>query len=143
MGYTKLDANLKGKMAWEMDINGHTFITDATEEIGGENRGPSPKVLLLAGLIGCTGVDVKMILDKMKVELSHMQISVEADSSDTHPKVYTRIHLIYTFFGKDLPLDKLERAVKLSKDRYCGVSAMLNKAAPITYEIVVKKEVEA
>lgn len=139
MGYTKLEGNLIGKMGWEMDINGHPFITDATEEVGGENRGPSPKILLLAGLIGCTGVDVRMILHKMKVELSDMKISAEADSSDDHPKIYTKIHLTYTFFGEDLSLEKLERAVKLSKDRYCGVSAMLSKAADITYEIIVKE----
>jgi len=134
---TRLDANLIGNMGWEMDINGHHFITDADEDMGGENKGPRPKTLLLAGLIGCTGVDVKMILDKMKVKLHDMKISVEAQSSDEHPKVYTKIHLTYTFVGYDLPIDKLEKAVELSQEKYCGVTAMLNKAAPITHEIKV------
>lgn len=139
MGKTKLDAKITGKVGWEMDINGHRFVTDAAVETGGEDQGPRPKVMLLASLIGCTGIDVKMILDKMKVDLQDMNISVEAEAAEDHPKVYTDIHLTFTFKGKDLPMDKLQKAVKLSQERYCGVTAMLQKAAPITYDIVVEE----
>ena len=100
-----------------------------------ENLGPRPKALLLSGLIGCTGIDVMMILNKMRVRPDDVIISVEADQTDTEPKVYKTIHLIYTFKGKDLPVEKLQRAVSLSQEKYCGVSAMREKAAPITYEI--------
>jgi len=136
---TRLDANIIGNMGWEMDINGHHFITDSALETGGNDKGPRPKALLLAGLIGCTGIDVKMILDKMKVDLEDMRISAEAEASEDHPKVYTDIHLTFTFKGKDLPLDKLEKAVRLSQEKYCGVTAMLQKAAPVTYDIVVEE----
>lgn len=139
MAKTKLDANITGNMGWEMDINGHRFITDAAVEAGGNDMGPRPKAMLLAGLIGCTGVDVKMILDKMKIELQDMKISAEADAAEDHPKVYTNIHLTFTFKGKDLPIDKLEKAVMLSQEKYCGVTAMLQKAAPVTYDIVVEE----
>jgi putative redox protein len=139
MAYAKIDAQLTGNMAFEMDLDGHRFITDTSVENGGNNLGPRPKQMLLAGLIGCTGIDVVSILNKMKVDLDDLNIKVEAESSEEHPKVYTSIHLTYIFKGKDLPKEKLERAVSLSQERYCGVSAMLKKAAPVTYEIIIKE----
>lgn len=137
MSTKKLKADLIGNMAFEMNLDGHTLITDASKEIGGEDLGPRPKALLLSGLIGCTGIDVVSILNKMKVEPDSFSIEVEAEESEDHPKVYTKIHLIYKFKGNNLPKDKLERAVSLSQEKYCGVSAMLEKAAPITYEVVI------
>ncbi|HHW70544.1 MAG TPA: OsmC family protein [Clostridiales bacterium] len=137
MSIKHIKAHLKGNMAFEMDLDGHTLITDAAPEVGGEDLGPRPKVLLLAGLIGCTGIDVVSILNKMKIKPDDFSIEVKAEESKEHPKVYTKIHLIYIFKGKDLPKDKIERAVSLSQEKYCGVSAMLNKAAPITYEIKI------
>ncbi|HHU77372.1 MAG: OsmC family protein [Caldicoprobacterales bacterium] len=139
MAKTIVKAGLTGNMAFQMDLDGHKFITDASTEIGGENLGPRPKKLLLAGLIGCTGIDVVSILKKMKVEFEDMSLEVEAESSEEHPKVYTEIHLTYRFKGKDLPKDKLERAVSLSQEKYCGVSAMLRHAAPITYDIIAEE----
>jgi len=139
MGTKHVKAHLKGNMAFEMDLDGHTLITDATPEVGGEDLGPRPKVLLLAGLIGCTGIDVVSILNKMKVKPDDFNIEVKAEESEEHPKVYTKIHLVYLFKGKDLPQDKIERAVSLSQEKYCGVSAMLDKAAPITYEIKIEE----
>jgi len=133
-----MSANLIDNMAFEMDLNGHRFIMDANESVGGNNLGPRPKPLLLAGLIGCTGMDVVSILKKMKVELDDLNISVEADATTEHPKVYENIKLIYKFRGRDLPMDKLEKAVTLSQDRYCGVTAMLRKATDITHEIIIE-----
>ena len=92
----------------------------------------------MGSLIGCTGIDVKMILDKMKVEPKDILITAEAESATEHPKGYTEIHLTYTFKGKNLPLDKLEKAVKLSQERYCPITAMLSKTASITYDIVIE-----
>ncbi|MGI6141251.1 MAG: OsmC family protein [Caldicoprobacterales bacterium] len=139
MAQTKIDAKLIGNMAFQMDLDGHRLVTDASEEIGGNDLGPRPKKLLLAGLIGCTGIDVTSILKKMKVEVEEMGLEVKAESSEEHPKVYTKIHLTYSFKGNNLPMDKLERAVSLSQERYCGVSAMLKKTAPITYDIIVEE----
>lgn len=139
MSKARLEATLKGNMGFQMDLNGHDFITDASEEVGGNNLGPSPKQLLLAGLIGCTGIDIMSMLNKMKVSLDDLKIDVEADHTEEHPKVYENIHLTYRFIGKDIPRDKIERAVSLSQEKYCGVSAMLKKATPITYDIVIEE----
>lgn len=138
MDKINMSANLIDNMAFEMDLDGHKFIMDANEGVGGNNLGPRPKPLLLAGLIGCTGMDVVSILKKMKVELDDLNISVEADATTEHPKVYENIKLIYKFKGRDLPMDKLEKAVTLSQDRYCGVTAMLRKSTDITHEIIVE-----
>ena len=138
MRKTKIEASLKGNMGFEMDLNGHNFITDAAEKIGGNNLGPRPKQLLLAGLIGCTGIDTMSILKKMKVELEDFKIQVEADNTEEHPKVYENIHLIYKFKGKDLPRKKIEKAVSLSQERYCGVTAMLKKATSVNYDIIIE-----
>lgn len=137
MNKTNIHAELRGNMAFEMKINGHTLITDATPEIGGNGYGPSPKALLLAGLIGCSGIDVMMITKKMRLNIEDVNVEVEAETRDEDPKIYNYIKLIYKFKGKDLPYSNLERAVKLSMEKYCGVAAMLEKAVPITYEIQI------
>lgn len=137
MNKTNINAKLKGNMAFEMEINGHTVITDATPEHGGEGLGPSPKALLLAGLIGCSGIDVMAITKKMRLDIEDVNVDVEAETRDEDPKIYNYIKLIYKFKGNNLPYSNLERAVKLSMDKYCGVAAMLNKAVPITYEIQI------
>ncbi|MEW8974075.1 MAG: OsmC family protein [Tissierellaceae bacterium] len=139
MKKAKVEGKLRGNMGFEMDLNGHKLITDGAEEIGGNDLGPRPKQLLLAGLIGCTGIDVMSILDKMKVQVEDVKIEAEADITDGTPSVYENIHLTYRFKGKDLPEDKLKRAVQLSEEKYCGVSAMLEKVTPITYEIVIEE----
>lgn len=139
MSKSSLTGSLVGNMAFEMELDGHKLITDASEEIGGEDRGPRPKRLLFAGLIGCTGIDVMSILNKMNVEVEDFDIHVEADNTEEHPKVYENIHIVYSFKGKDLPEDKIKRAVELSKEKYCGVSAMLEKATEITYEVKIEE----
>lgn len=136
---TNINAKLIGNMAFEMDINGHTVITDTSVENGGNDLGPGPKSLLLAGLIGCSGIDIMSITKKMKVELDDFNVEIEAETRDEDPKIYNYIKIIYKFKGKNVPYDKVERAVKLSMDKYCGVSAMLEKAVPITYEVLVEE----
>lgn len=139
MSKTKLKASLTGNMGFELNLDGHKFITDASEEIGGNDLGPRPKQLLLVGLIGCTGIDVMSILNKMKVELDDLNIKVEADNTEEHPRVYENIHLTFIFKGKNLPKEKIKKAVSLSQEKYCGVSAMLKKATPITYDIIIEE----
>lgn len=128
---------LKGSRGFEIDLDGHKLITDTSEENGGNNAGPSPKQLLLAGLIGCIGIDVTSIGEKKKLKIEDIQIEVEADVTDTMPAVYENIHLTFKFKGEDLNLDTLEKMVKLSKESYCGVSIMLEKHTPITYEVEI------
>lgn len=131
------DITLHDGMAFDVEVDGHKFMIDAVPEVGGKNRGPRPKPLTLASLGGCTGMDVISILRKMRVEPDYFNIAVSAESTDEHPKHYNKIKITYTFKGKDLPMDKLEKAVTLSQDRYCGVTAMLAKAAEITHEIKI------
>jgi len=122
-------------MAFKAEINGHNIILDADSSVGGENLGPRPKILLLAGLGGCTGMDVVSMLAKMKVVPEKFWMEISAELADEHPKVYKQIKLVYCFKGDNLPLEKLEKAVSLSKEKYCAVSAMLSKTAEMQSEI--------
>jgi putative redox protein len=123
-------------MAFESQQDGFTIGLDADRDFGGQGKGPKPKTLLLTALGGCTAMDVVSMLTKMQVPLEGFEVQASGDLSEDHPKIFTSIHLKYVFQGKDLPMDKLQRAVNLSQDKYCGVSAMLAKTCPITHEIV-------
>lgn len=125
-------------MAFRTEVNGHELIIDAEENVGGKDRGPRPKPLMEASLMGCTAMDVISILKKMRVEVESFKIDVETEMTEEHPKHYSHMHLIYRFKGKDLPMDKLEKAVNLSQDRYCGVSYVYRQAMKLTYKIVVE-----
>ncbi len=127
-------------MAFEADVNGHKIVLDAAAAVGGEDRGPRPKPLMLTALAGCTGMDVVSILKKMRVELDGFNVVVEGDLTDEHPKQFYKMHVIYEFTGKNLPLEKLQKAVSLSEERYCGVSALYKKAIELTSEIKIKEE---
>lgn len=125
-------------MAFESEINGHKIIIDAKEEVGGQDRGPRPKPLMLAALGGCTSMDVISILKKMRVELKSLNVIIEGELSEEHPKRYTKMHVIYEVEGEDLPMDKIEKAVSLSEEKYCGVSAVYREVMEITSEIRIK-----
>lgn len=125
-------------LAFAVDQDGHRFLLDAGQESGGEDRGPRPKALLLSALGACSGIDVVSILAKMRVELEGFELRLSAPQTEEHPRVFTGIHVQYVFKGKNLPMEKLERAVQLSLERYCGVSAMLARACPVTHEILVE-----
>jgi putative redox protein len=127
----------QGNMEFEANVEGHRIILDIEEENGGKNKGPKPKPLMMVALGGCTGIDVVSILRKMKVEVESFNILIEADMTETHPKVYEKMHVVYEFRGKNLPKDKIERAVELSREKYCGVSAMYKKAFDLSYEIKI------
>jgi putative redox protein len=122
-------------MAFETEVNGHKIVIDAYEKVGGKNRGPRPKPFMMVALAGCTGMDVVSILKKMKVEYDSLNIDIEAEMDEEFPKPYTSMKIIYTFRGKDLPESKIEKAVNLSQDKYCGVSANYRKAMELDYEI--------
>lgn len=125
----------KEGLAFETNLNGHVLKMDAPVEGGGTNTGPGPKKLQLAALSGCTGMDVVSILKKMRVEIEGLTIEVEGNLADEHPKYYTSMHVIYHFKGKNLPIDKLQKAVKMSEDTYCGVRALYSRAIEMTSEI--------
>ncbi len=112
----------------------HSIILDTKKEFGGENSAPSPMEYILFGLGGCTGMDVVSILKKMNYKIDEFYIDIEAERKEEHPKIYKNIKITYNVKG-DIPLEKIEHAVKLSQEKYCSVSAMLSKATKIVYEI--------
>jgi putative redox protein len=127
------------KMAFSAEVNGHKMILDAAGKVGGEDRGPRPKPLMLTALAGCTGMDVLSILKKMRIEPEEFHVNVEGDMTEEHPKHFSKMHVIYMFKGKNLPMDKLKKAVNLSEERYCGVSVTYRKAMELTSEIKVEE----
>ena len=137
MAKEEIQVSWLDKMAFSTEVNGHEMIIDAIPEVGGENRGPRPKPFMLVALGGCTAMDVISILKKMRVEVQGFNVKVEGDLTEEHPKQFHKIHVIYEFKGKDLPMDKLQKAIDLSEERYCGVSAVYKKAMELTSEIRV------
>lgn len=135
MGKEVINTKWLGNMAFETEINGHKIIMDASPEVGGENLGPRPKPFMLSALAGCTGMDVISILKKMQVEVDTFNVIVEGDLTEEIPKHFSKMHVIYEFTGKDLPLEKLKKAVALSEERYCGVEAVYRKAMEVTSEV--------
>ncbi len=130
-----VNISLKEKMSFEVEINGHKIIIDANEKAGGENMGPRPKPLMLAALGGCTAMDVVSILRKMRVNFEKVNVKVDGELTEEHPKHFYKMHITYEFTGKEMSLKKLEKAVNLSQERYCGVSYSYAKAMEITHEI--------
>jgi len=140
----KIKTNWKGNMAFEWEVNGHKIMIDATEKVGGENRGPQPKPFMLAALGGCTSMDVISILKKMRVTdmLDDFNVDVTGELTEEHPKHFTSMHIEYIFTpkkGQELPMAKIKKAVSLSEERYCGVSEVYRKAnVKMTSEIIIK-----
>jgi putative redox protein len=126
---------LAGNMAFETVLGKHRIIVDASEEGGGQDLGTRPKILMLVALGGCTGMDVVSILRKMKVEFNSFEVVVDGDMADEHPKRYLSMKINYNFTGKDLPLDKIQKAVDLSVEKYCGVYASYKDSIKIDHVI--------
>ncbi|ONN26988.1 osmotically inducible protein C [Thermosipho affectus] len=129
-----------GMLFYSKTTSGHDLILDASENVGGKDAGARPKELILYSLMGCTGMDVVSLLRKMRVidQMESFKLEADYENASEHPKVYTKIHLKYIFkFNGEPPKEKVEKAVNLSQNRYCAVSAMLKKVVPeFTYEIV-------
>lgn len=105
---------------------------------GNKEHGFGPKALLLAGIAGCSGVDVVDILEKMRVKFSHLEIETEAAQTDDHPKVFTEVQLTYKIKTAKENEDKVKKAIELSLNKYCGVAAMLRKNSPVNYKLVLE-----
>ena len=127
-------------MAFETEINGHKLIIDAEPDVGGEDLGPRPKPFMLAALGGCTAMDVISILKKMRVEVKSLNVKVEGELTEEYPRRFSKMHVTYELEGDDLPMDKVKKAVSLSEDRYCGVSAVYKEVIEITSEIVLNSK---
>lgn len=129
----------KSGMSFIGEVNGHKLVIDADEKVGGNNEGPRPKALMLLALAGCTAMDVVSILNKMRMPYESFDIEVVSNKTEEHPVVYTDFKILYKFKGKELDAEKIKKAVDLSQERYCGVSAMYKNIAPVTFEIIINQ----
>ncbi len=116
---------------------GHALIMDGAPESGGRNLGMRPMELLLIGMGGCTSFDVVTILKKARQPVTDCVVEVTGERAETVPKVFTKIHLHYIVTGKNLSHTHVERAIKLSAEKYCSASLMLAKAAEVTHDFEV------
>jgi putative redox protein len=136
---------MKARIKWVEGMNfvveagtGHGVVIDGGKERGGRDTGFRPMEMLLLGLGGCTAVDVKMMLEKGRQEISDCIVEVEGERVDAVPAVFTKIHVHYIVTGKALKEAQVKRAVELSSTKYCSASIMLGKSAEVThsYEII-------
>ncbi|MGB0129457.1 MAG: OsmC family protein [Rhodocyclaceae bacterium] len=112
----------------------HIAVMDGAVEGGGNNLAPRPMELVLAGTGGCAAYDVVLILKRSRADIIGCEVALNADRAETDPKVFTRIHFHFTVRGRNLKPDAVERAIRLSADKYCSASAMLAKTAAITHD---------
>ena len=120
--------------------SGHAVVMDAAPEVGGRDLGPRPMEMLLMGAGGCSAIDVVMILRKARQPVADCVVELEAERAAQDPKVFTRIHMHYVVTGKGVNPLQVEKAIKLSKEKYCSATIMLAKTAEITTEFEVAEE---
>jgi putative redox protein len=132
----EIETQWMGKMQFNALINGHTIVMDAPERAGGEGIGPIPKPLVLTALSGCTGMDVVAILRKAGKLITGLDIKVEGEISKQQPIEYVAIHLVYNFTGDEAIEQDALNAVLISQGSYCGVSHMLKRVMPITWDVI-------
>jgi putative redox protein len=131
----EIDVQWMGKMQFNALVNGHTIIMDGPEKVGGEDNGPIPKPFVLTALAGCTGMDVAAILKRADKNPYEFDMKVIGDISKRAPIEYIAIHIIYDFKGSVENKEAALNAVNDSQEKYCGVSSMLKKALPVTWEV--------
>lgn len=118
----------------------HAIVMDGPPDMGGRNIGPRPMEMLLLGTGGCTSFDVVHILKKSRQQITDCVAEIEAERATTDPKVFTRIHIHFIVSGKNLKAEQVERAVKLSAEKYCSASIMLGKSAEITHDFEIVEQ---
>jgi len=135
---------LKARVKWIEDVSfvaetgsGHALVLDGSPDAGGRNLGPRPMELVLAGTAACTAFDVVWILKKGRAPIIDCEVEADAERAPQDPKIFTRIHFKYRVTGTGLDPAQVERAVKLSKEKYCSATLMLAKTADITFELAI------
>jgi putative redox protein len=135
---------MKTRIKWKEGVSfiaesgsGHTVLMDGPPEAGGRNLGPRPMEMLLMGTGGCAAVDVVLILKKARQDISDCIVETEAERASQEPKVFTRIHFHFILTGKNLSSSHVERAIKLSAEKYCSASIMLGKTAVLTHDFEI------
>ncbi|HOZ96970.1 MAG TPA: OsmC family protein [Niabella sp.] len=131
----EIDVQWMGKMQFNALVNGHTIVMDGPEKVGGEDNGPIPKPFVLTALAGCTGMDIAAILRRADKNPDSFEMKVVGEISKKAPIEYIAIHLIYEFKGTSENREAALAAVNDSQEKYCGVSSMLKKALPVTWEV--------
>lgn len=125
----------KGDMTFDATNPGGNLVMDASKEIGGNDEGLRPKAMMLASLAGCSGIDIAMLVKKMRVEIDTFDIIIEAELTDEHPRFYNKVDCIYNFYGSDLKEKKIQKIVDLSVDKLCGVMEMFRQFAEVTIAV--------
>jgi putative redox protein len=133
-----IDLKWAGNMAFKTMLDGHEIVVDAAPDNDGNDLGPRPKALMLVALAGCTGMDVVLVLKKMRVEITGFNVKVVGSLTEEHPKHFDKMKIVYQFEGSNLDKEKLKKAIDLSMERYCGVSAVYKKALQLNYEIEMR-----
>jgi putative redox protein len=136
---------MKARVKWVDDLmfvgesgSGHAVVIDGAPEHGGRDLGVRPMEMLLLGLGGCTGIDVMLILEKSREDVTDCVVEIDATRAETDPKIFTEIHMHYVVEGRNLSPAKVERAIALSAEKYCSATAMLGRAATITHDFEIK-----
>ena len=136
-----ITARWLGDMSFEStNPSGHTLRIDASPADGGAGAGLRPKALMRSSLAGCSGLDVASLIRKMKLEVRDFRIDIDADLSESHPQTYTSVRVEFHFFGPNLNHKKLERAVQLSVEKYCGVMEMFRRFAAVEHAALFHDE---
>jgi putative redox protein len=133
---------MKARVKWIEDVSfvaesgsGHAVVVDGAPEAGGRNIGMRPMELLLAGAAACTAFDVVWILRRARQPVADCSVEADAERAPEEPRVFTRIHLRYVVAGRGLDAKQVERAVKLSKEKYCSATIMLAHSVEISYDV--------
>ena len=140
MAHNTVTTVWKENMVFESDNpSEETLFMDAPDE-GIENKGLRPKALMLSSLAGCSGLDVVSLLKKMRAEVDDFKMVVHGELTEEHPRYYHKVVVEYHFYGSDLQEDKINKAVKLSVDQYCGVMEMFRQFAKVTTEVYLHEQ---
>jgi len=138
---------MKARIKWVEQVSflgetesGHAVLMDGPADGGGRNLGPRPMEMVLLGTGGCTTYDVIHILKKGRQKVTDCVVEIQADRATEDPKVFTKIHFHFVVTGKDLKTEQVDRAIKLSAEKYCSASIMLGKSADITHDFEVIQE---
>ncbi|MBL7067172.1 MAG: OsmC family protein [Candidatus Marinimicrobia bacterium] len=114
----------------------HWVVLDSKKQFGGSEAASQPMEMMLMALGGCTAMDIESLINKMRTPAEEFQIEIDAARSAEHPRVFTEIHMTFIFKGADLNKQNIKKAVRLSQEKYCSVSATLSRAIDISYDIV-------
>ena len=138
---------MKARIKWVEQVSflgetesGHAVLMDGAPAAGGRNLGPRPMEMLLLGAGGCTSFDVISILKKSRQAVSDCHVELNAERAEEDPKVFTKIHMHFVVKGKDIKPEVVERAIKLSAEKYCSASIMLGKVADITHDFEIVED---